>query len=353
MRILVTGGAGFIGGHLALALRREIAGARVVAFDNLRRRGSELNLPRLRAGGVEMVHGDVRSAADLEAAGGFDLLVECSADPSVVAWDDAHRAFALETNVTGAIRCAEACRRHGAALIFLSTSRVHPLGALRAIALRAGETRFELADRQELPGVSAHGISEELLRAGASHGARTFYGAGKLAAELVLEEYREALGLPVVVDRCGVIAGPWQFGRVDQGVLVWWVLSHLRGEPLRYLGYGGLQVRDVLHVDDLCRLVVEQARAPERHSGPALHVGGGASRARSLRELTALCREITGERVEVTSSEEERYGDVPWFVTDHRRLSARCGWEPRIGVEETVEEVCRWLRCAPELVQAW
>src|SRR6187397_1498530 len=82
MRILVTGGAGFVGSNLALFFKRDRPDATVVAFDNLRRRGSELALPRLRAAGVEFRHGDVRNAEDLAEAGDFDLMIECSAEPS-------------------------------------------------------------------------------------------------------------------------------------------------------------------------------------------------------------------------------------------------------------------------------
>src|SRR5215208_3296564 len=122
MRILVTGGTGFVGANLALALA-EPGAHEVVAFDNLRRRGSELNLPRLRAAGVEFVHGDVRSPADLAAVGDVEALVECSAEPSALAGVDGATDYVLQTNLMGAVNCLEVARRCGAFVVFLSTSR--------------------------------------------------------------------------------------------------------------------------------------------------------------------------------------------------------------------------------------
>ena len=108
-------------------------------------------------------------------------------------------------------------------------------------------------------------------------GARTLYGATKLAAELLIEEYAAAFDLRAAIDRCGVIAGPWQMGKVDQGVFAWWLLSHLFRRPLSYIGYGGTgkQVRDLLHIDDLVDLVDDQLAEPERWSGVTANVGGG------------------------------------------------------------------------------
>ena len=133
MRVLITGGAGFVGGNLAVALAERHPEWQIVALDNLMRRGSELNLPRLRKAGVEFVHGDVREPADLGAAGPFDAMVECSAEPSVLA-GFADTSYSVQTNLLGAFNCLERARAEGAFLVFLSTSRVYPV----APQLRAG-----------------------------------------------------------------------------------------------------------------------------------------------------------------------------------------------------------------------
>ena len=258
--VLITGGAGFIGASLALELAGRHPDWELVAFDSLHRRGSELNLPRLRAAGVRFVHGDVREPADLRAAGPFGALVECSAEPSVMAGVGGDTGFLVRTNLLGAYHCLEEAARHRAQVVFLSTSRVYPLAALDALVYEETDTRFALAAQQPLAGACAHGVAEDFpLR-----GARTLYGASKLAAELLIEEYAESFGLPTVVNRCGVVAGPWQMGKVDQGVFTHWVLAHHFQRPLSYIGYGGhgKQVRDLLHVADLAALVDDQLRAP-------------------------------------------------------------------------------------------
>ena len=185
MKILVTGGAGFIGSHLALALRERLPAAEVTAFDNLKRRGSEFALPRLRQGGVGFLHGDVRAQEDLEAAGLVDLLVECSAEPSVHAGYGAAPGYVVQTNLIGLVNCLEHLRRHGGDLIFLSSSRVYPIAPLRALPLAHVDERLELTHGSAGAGWSGAGIAESFPL----HGSRSLYGATKLAAELLIEEY--------------------------------------------------------------------------------------------------------------------------------------------------------------------
>ena len=189
-------------------------------------------------------------------------------------------AYPFETNLVGAYNCLELARRDGAQVVFLSTSRVYPYPALNQLRLREDATRLELEPEQEVGGVSPAGISESFPL----DGPRTLYGATKLAAELLVTEYAANFGLRTVVNRCGVIAGPWQMGRVDQGVFTFWLLHHHFGRPLTYIGYGGAgrQVRDLLHVDDLVELVDEQLTEPERWDGFVGNVGGGREISLSL-----------------------------------------------------------------------
>jgi CDP-paratose 2-epimerase len=339
VRVLITGGAGFVGGNLAVALAERHPDWNVVALDNLMRRGSELNLPRLREAGVEFVHGDVREPADLAAAGAFGAMVECSAEPSVLA-GFADTAYSVQTNLLGAFNCLERARAEDAFLVFLSTSRVYPVAPQLELQLEEGETRFELAAEQPIPGAGPAGISEGFPMAGA----RTLYGATKLAAEHLIEEYADAFGLRAVTNRCGVIAGPWQMGKVDQGVFSWWLLSHQFGRPLSYIGYGGSgkQVRDLLHIDDLVDLVDEQLREPERWSGAVANVGGGREGSLSLLETTEICRELTGKEVPIGLEAETRPGDVPVYLGDCEHLYSLTSWRPRRGPRDVLADLLEW-----------
>jgi len=340
-RLLITGGAGFVGSNLAVALAARHPEWEVVALDNLYRRGSELNLPRLEEAGVELVRGDVREPADLERFAALDALVECSAEPSVMSGTDGDTSYLLHTNLSGAYNCLELARRTGAFLVFLSTSRVYPVAPQLALALEETPTRFELAAAQPVAGASAAGISEEFPLAGA----RTLYGTTKLAAELLIEEYRAAFGLAAVVDRCGVIAGPWQMGKVDQGVFTHWALAHHFRRPLTYIGFGGegKQVRDLLHVEDLVDLVERQLLDPGRWDGGVFNVGGGRECSLSLRETTEICRELSGNEVPIEPVAETRAGDVPVYLSDCARLFELDEWRPRRGARQVLADIHAWV----------
>jgi CDP-paratose 2-epimerase len=313
----------------------------VLALDNLRRRGSELNLSRLREAGVGFHHGDVRDLADLLELGKVDALIECSAEPSVLAGVDGSPDYVVQTNLMGAYNCLELARRSGAQFVFLSTSRVYPVAALEHLAYRETDTRLELQDEQLVLGASSRGISESFPL----EGARTLYGATKLSAELLIGEYAASYGLDTVIDRCGVVAGPWQMGKVDQGVFTYWMLAHHFQRPLAYIGFGGTgkQVRDLLHVEDLLDLVDRQLGDPARWSGATVNVGGGRACSLSLRETTALCAEITGRILDVRPSGEDRPGDIPIYIADCTRLHEMTDWRPRRGPAEILGDIHAWI----------
>jgi CDP-paratose 2-epimerase len=350
MRLLITGGAGFVGSNLAVSLASRHPEWEILALDNLYRRGSELNLPRLEEAGVEFVKGDVREPGDLKRLPEVSALIECSAEPSVMSGVDGDTSYLVHTNLTGAYNCLEFARRDGAFVVFLSTSRVYPVAPQLRLKLEEGPTRFELAADQDVPGASPAGISEEFPL----DGARTLYGATKLAAELLIEEFRASLGVPAAIDRCGVIAGPWQMGKVDQGVFTHWMLAHHFGNPLTYIGFGGegKQVRDLLHVEDLVDLVERQLLAPGEWDGRTVNVGGGRECSLSLRETTAICRELTGKEVPIEPVRETRAGDVPIYLSDCARLFGLDEWRPRRSAEQVLADIHDWVAADEERIAA-
>jgi len=340
--VLITGGAGFVGSSLAMAIRRAHPGTAVVAFDNLRRRGSEMNLPRLKAEGVRFVHGDVRSLADLAAIRPApDLILECSAEPSVLAGYGGSPEYLIHTNLTGCFHCLEIARQAKADFLFVSTSRVYPVAPINALAFEETETRYRLCAAQSTAGASEHGISEAFPL----DGARSLYGMTKLAAELMTAEYGDAYGIRFIVDRCGLLTGPWQMAKADQGVVAFWVAAHCLDRGLKYIGFGGTgkQVRDFLHIDDFCDLVLDQMENFDAYAGRRWNVGGGVANSLSLREATALCREVTGRTVEVAETDENRPADLRLYLTDHRAVAAVRGWHPRRDARRTVGDIATWI----------
>lgn len=348
-KVLITGGAGFVGSNLAVSLATRHPDWELISLDNLYRKGSALNLPRLEEAGVEFVKGDVREPGDLAALPKLDAIVECSAEPSVMSGvGDGDTSYLVHTNLVGAYNCLELARRDSAFFVFLSTSRVYPVAPQVDLVLEEAETRFELAAEQAVRGVSPAGISEDFPL----EGARTLYGATKLAAELLVEEYRAALGVPAVVDRFGVIAGPWQMGKVDQGVFTHWMLAHYFRNPLSYIGFGGhgKQVRDLLHVEDLVDLVERQLLDPAKWDGQTVNAGGGRECSLSLLETTAICQKLTGNEVPISPVAETRQGDVPIYLSDCARLFELDGWRPKRGAEQVLADIHDWVASDEERI---
>jgi CDP-paratose 2-epimerase len=148
-----------------------------------------------------------------------------------------------------------------------------------------------------------------------------------------------------VIDRCGVIAGPWQMGKVDQGVFTYWMLAHHFQRPLAYIGFGGRgkQVRDLLHVEDLLDLVERQLTDPDHWAGVTVNVGGGRDCSLSLLEATTVCRRITGRIMDVTAAREDRPGDVPIYISDCSHLHDMTDWRPRHGPAEILADIHTWI----------
>jgi len=344
---LVTGGAGFIGSRLCLALREKYPTARVIALDNLHRRGSELQVPRLLGAGVEFVHGDVRNPEDLQQVGACDVIIEAAADTSVLAGVGEEPGYVVRSNLIGAVNCLELARLRGAAFILLSSSRVYPVERLRAFELERVGERFELIETAERRGITEAGINEQFPM----DGVRTLYGATKYAGELLAQEFFALYGVPGVINRCGVVAGPWQMARVDQGVVGLWCARHVYGGDLSYIGYDGYQVRDILHVDDLARLILRQVELLPGIAGEVFNVGGGREVSVSLRELTRLCEAATGNRLEIGTAEEGRRGDVPLYYSDCAKVRQAVGWSPSVDVRTIVQDTCAWIEERHELLR--
>ena len=326
-RVLVTGGAGFVGSALALRARAAWPDAHVIAFDNLRRRGSELNLARLRDAGVAFVHGDIRNPADLAPLGrDLDLLLECSAEPSVLAGYDGDPSYVIDTNLGGTVHCLELARRAGAAVVFLSTSRVYPIAALNAIATTEAATRFEIAAQQVLPGVSAAGIGEDFPLQRRTLDLRRDQARLGVAHRRVSRGIRAAHDRqPVRRHRRSVADGQGRSGRV---LALDGPAPPGRHAHLQRLGRPGQTGQGSL-----------ARRRPGRSRG---HPGGAWTPRRqdvqrrrragcslSLRRDDRALRSDHRRRIAITPKPETRVADIKLYVTDNTRVTAATGWAPR------------------------
>ena len=343
--LLITGGCGFIGSNLAVSLKAKYPLSKITSLDNLIRKGSELNVDRLKKNNIELIKGDIRNQVDLESISNIDLLIECSAETSVLAGYGESPRYTIDTNLVGTINCLELARKKKADVIFLSTSRVYPYSVINQLKVKEGETRF-VWEKSE--GKNIAGFSEEGIDVGFPlfPGVRSMYGATKLCSEILLNEYMAMYGLRGVINRCGVVAGPWQFGKVDQGVFTFWMLEHYFKKPLSYIGFGGKgkQTRDFLHVDDLFDLIDLQINSMDKVSGQTYNVGGGKEVSLSLLEATKICQEITNNKIDIGQEEKTRPADVAIYITDNRKASKDLGWKPKRDARKVLEDIYKWIK---------
>lgn len=342
MKILVTGGAGFVGSNICLFLKEQYPNYEIIAMDNLKRRGSELNLEDFKQKGIAFYHGDIRNAEDIEALPGFDLMIEASAEPSVMAGLDSNPFPVINNNLYGSIHCFNACVKNKASLLFLSTSRVYPIDPIEQAQFLEESTRFSFAPDQLTAGISPYGIAETMSLSGA----RSFYGSTKLASELFIQEYTAFYGLRASIIRCGVIAGPKQMGKTDQGVVTLWMAKHFWNQSLKYIGYGGTgkQVRDILHIQDVLELIDMQIHQLEKFEGKIYNAGGGLEHSASLQEMTRICETITGHKIPIDSDPVNRPADLRMFIADSRKIEQEIGWKPKKTVQNVFEDVFEWIK---------
>jgi len=346
VRILVAGICGFVGGQVALGLQRRMPDADIWGIDNLIRPGSQLTRPALTRARIRVRHGDVRCASDFETLGDFDWVIDAAANPSVLAGMDGRTSSRqlIEHNLIGTINLLEFCRQRRAGLLLLSTSRVYSIDVLSALPLTVVDEGFVPADGTWPAGSSSEGLTEAFSTAAPI----SLYGATKLASEALALEYGSAFELPVVIDRCGVIAGAGQFGTAEQGVFSFWIGSWTARRSLAYLGFGGTghQVRDALHPDDLAGLIHLQLGRGTAASG-VWNVGGGRSRALSLAQLSRWCRERLGNH-SVRADPTQRRWDVPWVVIDSRRAAGTFGWRPSRSLDAMLTDIAAHYADHPE-----
>ncbi|MFA5057814.1 MAG: NAD-dependent epimerase/dehydratase family protein [Opitutaceae bacterium] len=349
MRILISGVCGFAGSTLARALAGSGKDHQVLGCDNFIRPGSESNRAELRRLGVRLFHADLRAASDLEELPDADWVIDAAAHASVLAGIDGRTSSRqlVEHNLGGTVNLLEYCKQRRAGLILLSTSRVYSIAPLASLPVTVRDQAFRPdPGRVPPPGVSAAGLNETFSTAAPV----SLYGATKLASEALALEYGEAFGLPVFINRCGVLAGAGQFGRPDQGIFAYWINSWLRRRPLRYLGFAGQghQVRDCLHPRDLLPLLEKQFAAPKTGAEDRVaNLSGGAASAMSLRQLSDWCAGRFGAH-EVAADGTARPFDIPWIVLDHAKATRLWGWRPQTPIAAILDEIAGHAQAHPD-----
>ena len=352
MQVLITGVAGFVGSTIAHGLRESLAGIEVIGLDSFIRPGSETNRAALGRAGVRVIHADVRQASDFETLPAVDWVIDAAANPSVLAGVDGRTSSRqlVEHNLGGTVNVLEYCRQSGAGLILLSTSRVYSITALSSLPLIAEPNRYLLDTSLPLArGVSAAGIDETC----STDPPLSLYGATKRASEQLALEYASAFEFPIWIDRCGVLAGAGQFARPDQGIFSYWIHSWAARRPLKYIGFGGLQVRDVLHPRDLVPLISKQLRTTDLGPRPTdrgsriFNVSGGVESSASLRDVSDWCTGRLGSHA-VADTGESRPFDLAWTILDSAACRQCWDWTPATPRDAVFEEIAVHAEQHPE-----
>jgi len=331
MRVLVTGGCGFLGTNATDALLQR--GDHVRVLDDLSRSGSERNLDWLeRHPGRERLEarrGDVRdSEAVLDAVAGCDAVIHMAAQVAVTdSTIDPRHDF--EVNALGTLNVLEAARAasNPPIVLFSSTNKVY--GEMNDVAVEEGDSRYRYVD---LPG----GASEDQPLDFHSP-----YGCSKGAADQYVRDYGRVYGVPTVVFRTSCVYGPHQFGNEDQGWVAHFTISAMQGADVTIYG-DGKQVRDVLFVEDAVRAYLMAMERIDDIAGEAVNLGGGPQNTLSLLELLDTLGSMLGESLRPEFGD-WRPGDQRIYVSDVSKLNQLLGWRPTVGVDEGVRRLAEWI----------
>lgn len=341
LKILVTGGAGFIGSHVSEFYAQKEK--EVIIFDNFsRERLLKKNIGTVlynwkylkkRYDNIRLIKGDIRYFNEVrQASKDVDLIIHTAAQVAVTtSLQDARTDF--EVNALGTLNVLEAARLNDAAVIICSTNKVYG-DNVNKIPIKEGEKRYYFADESYRNGIPEH-FPIDLCE-------HSPYGCSKLACDLYSQDYAFTYGMKTGVFRMSCIYGDRQFGVEDQGWIAWFIIATLTGKSLTIYG-NGKQVRDVLYVSDLVNAFDAFLKRKEQIHHAVFNVGGGPKNTLSLLELLDLLKELTGKRPKITF-DNWRQSDQKVYVSDISKAKEMLGWEPKVKPREGLENLAMWVR---------
>ena len=329
MKILITGGCGFVGTNIAIFLKSKKHN--IYTLDNLSRKGSKYNLNTLKSKNITNYKLNVSNFKKVRQLPKFDLIIDCCAEAAVeISRKNIDRV--IDTNFIGTLSILKKAKQDKANIIFLSSSRVYPIKEINKIV-----NKKILKKNLKITKM----INEQTRIIGP----KTIYGVTKLSSEMLIEEFSYIFKLKYIINRCGVISGPLQFGKQDQGFVSLWIWRHLMNKNLSYIGYGGWgkQIRDVLHIDDLCKLINLQIKNLKSINNILFTVGGSKKSNTSLENLTKICEKITKNKIKIKRTPKTSIYDIPYFVTDNKKVTKTYKWKPQKNIFDIVNDTYNWL----------
>ncbi len=334
MRILVTGGAGFIGTNVCLEARDR--GHEVVALDNFVRSLTEENVPILLKAGVKIVRGDIRNYVDFAKLpftpdGIVHLAGQCG-----IPYAQISPRYDFEVNVVGTINVLEFARIHGKIPVAFASSNKAYTNITNELQLVETGTRYKFKDG--LPtvlGKTELGFDERIPLDAFGKYARSLYGTSKVSGDLYMQEYYQAFGVPTVVNRMSCIYGFYQKGVEDQAWVDWFLRQIAWGDRNINIFGSGKQVRDMLFGTDCAKLYVDELENIDKVKGKAYNIGGGINNTMSLLEAITYIEEITGKKANLTFTD-KRHGDQDIWISDLTKIKNDLGWSPTISAKEGI-----------------
>ena len=328
-KILITGGCGFVGANLALYLKSKKF--KVDTLDNLSRKGSRYNLSLLKKKKIRNFNVNISNSSKIIRLPKYDLIIECCAEAAVeVSKKKINEVF--NTNLVGTLNILNKIRKDKSKIIFISSSRIYPLNDINSlIKKKIINTNLKI--------VKKFNESSNVI------GPKTLYGFTKLASEMLIQEFSFLFNIKFIINRCGVISGPLQFGKQDQGFVSLWIWNHLIKKNMKYIGYGGNgnQIRDVLHIDDLCELIFIQIKKINSINNKIFTVGGSNKSYTSLSGLTKLCEKITKNKIKFKKIKKTSKYDIPYYISDNKLVSKTYKWKPKQNINKVVSDIYLWL----------
>tara|TARA_B100000579_G_C22844126_1_gene863371 strand:- start:1731 stop:2768 length:1038 start_codon:yes stop_codon:yes gene_type:complete len=333
MKILITGGCGFVGSNIGIFLKEKNKKYQIDSLDNLSRKGSKLNLYRLKKFGIKNIKCNIENNKSIKLLSKrYDFIIDCCAEPAI---EDSRKNIdkVFNTNLVGTLNILKKFSNYKTNIIYISSSRVFPIKEIR------NKYNDNLILKNKIK--KNYIINENF----SLNGAKSLYGFTKYASEQLIQEFSYIFKFKYIINRCGVIAGPWQFGKVDQGFISLWLFKHIFKKKINYIGYGGngFQERDVIHIEDLCNLILLQIKKIKKINNQIFNVGGGKKNRINLIELTNKCRKITGNKIKIGKINETSIYDVPSFLTDNSKVKKYYGWRPIFTLHNIIHDTYIWI----------
>jgi len=328
MKVIVTGGCGFVGSNVCQFLNN--LSFEVLSVDNLSKNYSKLNYKRLNNLNIKNYNIDISDKNKfIKLDYKSDIIIDCSADPAVESSrKDVQKN--LRNNLITTCNILEKAKKDNSKLIFLSTSRIYPI--------KDSFKRFNSFLKKR---------SKNLFDEDSNTiGPKTIYGFSKFASEMLIKEYNYAFNIDYLINRCGLITGPWQFGKVEQGLVSLWLWKHLnKDNNLYYKGYDGLgnQIRDILFINDLCELIYLQIKKFKKIKNQTFCVGGGIKNSVSLNQLTKICEEITKNKLKIKHDLDTSIYDVPFYITSLNKVKKYYKWYPKTNLKDGLYIILDWM----------